>query len=71
MIVCHCERVSKRKVVKAIRAGSTSLAAVGRATGAGRGCASCHPALRQLLDECGRAEPGQAADGEESPHAAA
>ncbi len=70
MIVCHCERVSKRKVTRAIHEGCTSLAALGRSTGAGRGCASCHPALRRLLEECRGAESGEASR-EGSPHAAA
>jgi len=66
VIVCHCERVSERKVVKAIHGGCASVAAVGRETGAGRGCASCHPALRRLLEEHGASHQSGV-----SPHAAA
>lgn len=49
MIVCHCGVVSDREVTQSIEAGAASLAAVCRATGAGRDCGSCVLSLKRLL----------------------
>ena len=39
--VCDCNGVCKGKIVDAIKAGKTTVAAVGKATRAGTGCGSC------------------------------
>lgn len=49
MVVCRCERVSERRVKKAIKGGCTSLTEISQATGAGRTCGACHCALEALL----------------------
>ena len=49
MIVCHCGVVNDREVRRSIEAGAASLAAVCRATGAGRDCGSCVLSLKRLL----------------------
>ena len=47
--MCHCGVVSDREVRASIDAGAASLAAVCRATGAGRDCGSCVLSLKRLL----------------------
>ncbi len=49
MIVCHCAVVSDHEISQAIDAGAGSLAAVCRATGAGRDCGSCVLSLKSQL----------------------
>jgi len=51
LVVCHCERVSHRKIAKAVRSGCFSLRTVCEETGAGRGCGGCVSSLRQLIEE--------------------
>jgi len=49
MIVCHCGVVNDREITQSIDAGAKSLAAVCRATGAGRDCGACVLSLKRLL----------------------
>ena len=49
MIVCHCRVVSDREVTRAVDEGARSLAAVCRATGAGRDCGACVLSVKRLL----------------------
>jgi bacterioferritin-associated ferredoxin len=44
-LVCYCGRVSRERIVKAIRAGATTLKKVQKATGAGIGdrCKELNP----------------------------
>jgi bacterioferritin-associated ferredoxin len=44
-LVCYCGRVSRERIVKAIRAGATTLKRVQKATGAGIGdrCKELNP----------------------------
>ena len=51
MIVCHCQRVSDRRVAKAVRGGCTSVSGLGRDTSAGRGCGGCVSSLRDLIEK--------------------
>jgi bacterioferritin-associated ferredoxin len=51
MIVCHCQRVSDRRVVGCIAAGCSSLRQLADETGAGSGCGMCVQNLRRLLGE--------------------
>ena len=53
MIVCHCRVVSDRAVTAAVQDGARSVAAVCRATGAGRDCGSCVFSLKRLVCEHG------------------
>ena len=50
-LVCLCNGVSERKVVKAIAHGATSIEEIGRACRAGTTCHGCHDTLEDLLDE--------------------
>jgi bacterioferritin-associated ferredoxin len=50
MIVCHCERVTDRRVAMAVKGGCTSVSEVGRDTSAGRGCGGCVSSLRALIE---------------------
>lgn len=50
-LVCLCNGVSERKVVKAIAHGASSIEEVGRECRAGTTCHGCHDTLEQLLDE--------------------
>jgi len=51
VIVCQCQVVSDRAVVAAVDSGARTLAAVCRATGAGRDCGSCVFTLKRLVCE--------------------
>jgi bacterioferritin-associated ferredoxin len=66
MVVCHCERVSERRIAKAVRSGCTSLGAVCRDTGAGQGCGCCVSSLRTLIEKHREPEPTRG-----TPHEAA
>ncbi|MDW8223300.1 MAG: FAD-dependent oxidoreductase [Gemmatales bacterium] len=47
--ICNCHRVPKREIVRCIRAGATSIEAIGQACKAGTGCGSCQGLLGHLL----------------------
>ena len=49
-IVCHCEAVRERTIVKAIHRGAHTLADVQAACGAVTNCGGCTPAVLDLLD---------------------
>lgn len=53
VIVCHCHRVSDRKVARAVADGCASLRDLRRECGAGGGCGACIPVLRTLLPDTG------------------
>jgi bacterioferritin-associated ferredoxin len=55
LLVCRCFLVGDLRIRRAIRAGAADVSAVSDATTAGRGCHSCWPDLRSLLD--GEREP--------------
>jgi assimilatory nitrate reductase catalytic subunit len=55
MIVCLCEGVSEKKVDQAIDSGARTVEAVGRMCGAGTGCGSCKPLVRDMLARQARA----------------
>jgi bacterioferritin-associated ferredoxin len=66
MIVCICRGVSDRTVKRAIEDGAESVAAVGRACGAGTDCGSCHLQIagqiaeslpEMTIDRCCAPEP--------------
>lgn len=50
-LVCLCNGVSERKVLKAIAHGADSIEDIGRACRAGTTCHGCHDTLEDLLDE--------------------
>jgi NAD(P)H-nitrite reductase large subunit len=52
-IVCHCEVVRERTIVKAVQRGATTLAEVQAACGAATRCGGCEPAVRELLQRAG------------------
>lgn len=55
-IVCHCEVVRERTIVRAIHRGAHTLADVQAACGAVTDCGGCAPAVMDLLDRhCGLA----------------
>jgi nitrite reductase (NADH) large subunit len=47
--ICNCNAVAKGTIVQAIRAGKSTVGALGECTRAGTGCGSCQPLLAQLL----------------------
>ncbi len=47
--ICNCHRVTKGHIVDCIRAGATSVDALGTACKSGTGCGSCQTLLGQLL----------------------
>jgi bacterioferritin-associated ferredoxin len=51
MIVCVCAGVSERKLRAVIADGATTMREIERRCGAGAGCGSCRPAVRQCLRE--------------------
>jgi nitrite reductase (NADH) large subunit len=48
--VCDCNGVCKGKIVESIKAGCTTLKAVGKATRAGTGCGSCKKMITGLIE---------------------
>lgn len=52
-IVCQCERVRERTIVKAIRAGASDPEAIGRSCGAATRCGGCLPTVIELIDAHG------------------
>lgn len=50
--ICHCRRVSTRRVQDAILNGSHTLESLRRDTSAGSSCGSCRGDLSELLDYC-------------------
>jgi nitrite reductase (NADH) large subunit len=48
--ICDCNGVCKGTIVKAIKAGKTSVPAVGKATRAGTGCGSCKNLIKGLIE---------------------
>ena len=50
-LVCLCNGVSERKVVKAIANGAETIDDIGRACRAGTTCHGCHDTLDELLEE--------------------
>lgn len=65
MIVCMCANVSERELVAAIAAGCTTVKDVERRCGAGSGCGSCRPMVREYL---ARVRP-MLTEGQPTPHA--
>ena len=57
MVVCQCERISHRRIAKAVRSGCASLRDVCQETGAGRGCGGCVSSVRRLIEEHAAARP--------------
>jgi bacterioferritin-associated ferredoxin len=51
VVVCQCERVTERRVTRAVRDGAQSLRDVSRETGAGQGCGGCVSSLRRILEQ--------------------
>jgi bacterioferritin-associated ferredoxin len=51
LVVCHCERISHRKIAKAVRSGCSTVRTVCEQTGAGQGCGGCVPSVRKLIEE--------------------
>ncbi|MBM6405901.1 (2Fe-2S)-binding protein [Phycicoccus sp. CSK15P-2] len=51
MIICHCRVVNDAAITAALDAGSTSLAEVCRATGAGTDCGGCVFAVKAIVCE--------------------
>jgi nitrite reductase (NADH) large subunit len=47
--ICHCNGVSKGRLLEAIEAGCASVAELGEATRAGTGCGSCQPQILEIL----------------------
>jgi len=53
-IVCHCEAVRERTIVKAIHRGAHTLSDIQAACGAVTDCGGCSPAVMDLLERhCG------------------
>lgn len=50
-LVCPCFDLTKKDIVEAIKAGATSLEALGEATGAGTMCGACIEELEEILKE--------------------
>jgi len=50
-MVCSCRQVGEGNILKAIREGCSSVAAIGEKTGAGTRCGSCRPELAAILKQ--------------------
>ena len=56
-LVCLCNGVSERKVVKAIHHGASTIEEIGRQCRAGTTCHGCHDTLDDLLAQHRVAQP--------------
>jgi bacterioferritin-associated ferredoxin len=50
-LICHCNVVRERTIVKAIRRGADSVAELKAATGAATCCGGCEASLCRLLEQ--------------------
>lgn len=50
-IVCSCFSVGAKEIAAAVRAGCSTVEAVGKATCAGSNCGSCKSEIREIVDE--------------------
>ena len=50
-LVCHCNVVRERTIVKAIKRGATSVAEVQAACDAATRCGGCEPTIVRLIQE--------------------
>jgi assimilatory nitrate reductase electron transfer subunit len=57
MIICHCEGVTHLAILEAVTEGARTVAAVGRACGAGTRCGGCRAAIHELVESVPLAEP--------------
>jgi bacterioferritin-associated ferredoxin len=51
MIVCHCHCVTDRSIREAVRAGASTVRAVGAACGAGTGCGGCRELVELIVEK--------------------
>jgi bacterioferritin-associated ferredoxin len=49
VIVCHCRRVTDRRIRQAVRQGACTVGDVARACQAGGSCGGCAPAIDAIL----------------------
>lgn len=55
-LVCSCNNVGQGNLEKAIESGCTDFAKLCQLTGAGTGCGSCRPEVRQVLEKSKKTE---------------
>lgn len=51
MVVCHCARVSDRRIAKALRKGHSSMRSVCQETGVGQACGGCVSSVKRLIEQ--------------------
>jgi len=51
VIVCHCHRVTHRRVLEVVQQGARTPAEVGRACGAGTSCGGCVRSVCEVIDQ--------------------
>jgi len=56
MIVCLCHGVDESEIKELVEEGADSLAAVGRACGAGTDCGACRGQIEAIIEEVCEAE---------------
>ena len=52
MYVCVCHAVSEAEVEASVRAGATTVRAVGDYTRAGTSCGTCHDHIDEVISAC-------------------
>jgi bacterioferritin-associated ferredoxin len=50
-LLCVCNFIPDREILKAIENGATDLEDIKEYTGAGTSCGRCHPAIENMLKE--------------------
>ena len=48
--ICHCFNVTEEDIIKAVKGGATTVAAVQEETNAGNGCGSCVEAITKVVE---------------------
>ncbi len=49
-LICHCETVRERTIVKAIHRGAVTVEQVREVCGAASRCRGCEPAIHELVE---------------------
>lgn len=50
-IICHCEEIRYKEILKAIKSGATTVDDISNATNAGIACGTCIETIEDILEE--------------------
>ena len=56
-LVCTCNMVSEREILKALKSGARSTTTIQKATGAGTSCGKCLTSIDSMVEEYNLQQP--------------